>query len=72
MIVSEYFFRKKFRSVKVLRSHIEKLPIPYADMETQNEIISLSEQIMALSRNDMETRNELSDTTEAIKELYKE
>ena len=37
--VAQYIFKKKFNSVKVLRSHIESIPIPKTDAKTQNDII---------------------------------
>lgn len=49
--VAQFFFEKKFRSVKVLRSHLEQIPIPLADKETQEEIIVLVEQLMHLPEN---------------------
>ncbi len=39
--VAQFFFEKKFRSVKVLRSHLEQIPIPLTDKETQEEIVEL-------------------------------
>ena len=64
--VSEYYFRKKFRSVKVLRSHLERLPIPYANKEIQSKIEALVNQIITLSRND---DNIFSDTKQRRQEL---
>lgn len=37
--VSQFIFKKKFNSVKILRSHIENLPIPEVSAELQEEII---------------------------------
>lgn len=37
--VSQFIFKKKFNSVKILRSHIENLPIPEISDELQEEII---------------------------------
>lgn len=36
--VSQFLFDKCFHSVKVLRSHIEQLPIPVADAETRKKV----------------------------------
>ena len=47
--VAEYYFTKKFRSVKILRSHIEQIPIPYADEDEQNKICAKIDSILALS-----------------------
>jgi hypothetical protein len=44
--VCSYFITKKFKSIKLLRSHIESMPIPYASKEKQNEISALVDEIM--------------------------
>ena len=46
--VAQFFFEKKFRSVKVLRSHLEQIPVPVVDEETQKEIVALVDKIMVL------------------------
>lgn len=46
--VAQFVFEKKFHSVKVLRSHLEQIPIPLADKGTQEEIVALVEQLMQL------------------------
>lgn len=38
---SQFVYKKEFNSLKVLRSHIERIPIPYADAQTQKNVISL-------------------------------
>ncbi|WP_408071983.1 TaqI-like C-terminal specificity domain-containing protein [Butyrivibrio sp. JL13D10] len=68
--VSEYYFRKKFRSVKVLRSHIESLPIPLANMETQERIIELVDELMLLSRNENMTKAESEAAGEKAEKIY--
>ena len=57
--IAQFIFEKQFHSLKVLRSHIESIPIPVADTKTQKEVISLVDKIIATS-----------DTTEEI-QLYK-
>lgn len=44
--IAQFFFEKKFHSVKVLRSHLEQIPIPLADEETQKEIVELVNKLM--------------------------
>ena len=39
--ITGFIFRKQFDSVKVLRSHIEQIPIPIADTQKQKDIIQL-------------------------------
>ncbi len=45
--IAQFFFNKSFGSVKVLRSHIESIPIPKASNERQEEVVLLADQIMA-------------------------
>ncbi|MGN0436828.1 MAG: TaqI-like C-terminal specificity domain-containing protein, partial [Wujia sp.] len=45
--VTQFIFRMEFNSVKVLRSHLESLPIPAIDNHNQSKIISLVDEITA-------------------------
>ncbi len=45
--ILDYYFKKRFRSVKVLRSHIEQLPIPAADIITRQRIEALSDRLIS-------------------------
>lgn len=49
--VAAYFINKKYNSVKLLRSHIESLPIPMVSAEKQNDIIKKVDHIMNSSEN---------------------
>lgn len=49
--VTAYFINKKYNSVKLLRSHIESLPIPMVSAEKQNDIIKKVDHIMNSSEN---------------------
>lgn len=49
--VAAYFINKKYNSVKLLRSHIESLPIPMVSAEKQNDIIRKVDHIMNSSEN---------------------
>ncbi len=44
--IAQFYFRKKFQSVKVLRSHIEQIPIPFIEMGEQERIIQLVEELL--------------------------
>ncbi len=57
--VAQFFFEKMFHSVKILRSHLEQIPIPVADEETQREIVKLVDKLMVLE-----------DATQEFKETY--
>lgn len=49
--IAAYFINKKYNSVKLLRSHLESLPIPMASAESQNDIIKKVDHIMNSSEN---------------------
>lgn len=44
--VAQFIYKKQFNSVKVLRSHIESIPIPDVTMSKQDEIIALTEKLI--------------------------
>ena len=44
--IAQFYFEKKFNSVKVLRSHIEQIPIPFVDFNVQKPIIDLVNKII--------------------------
>jgi hypothetical protein len=41
--VAQFIYKKQFNSVKVLRSHIENIPIPIVNESIQDKIISLTD-----------------------------
>lgn len=43
--VAQFIYKKQFNSVKVLRSHLEQIPIPVVDEDQQQEIIDLVERL---------------------------
>lgn len=45
----QFYFTQTFSSVKILRSHIEALPIPAANEKEQNEIALLADQLLCES-----------------------
>lgn len=49
--ISQFIFEKYFCSVKVLRSHLEALPIPLADEKKQQEIIHYVDLISCCTSN---------------------
>lgn len=49
--VTAFFISKKFNSVKLLRSHIEQMPIPVVPMEVQAAIIKKVDRIMNSCEN---------------------
>lgn len=49
--VAAFFISKKFNSVKLLRSHIEQMPIPKVSIDVQASIIKKVDNIMEASEN---------------------
>ena len=49
--VAAYFISKRFNSVKLLRSHIEQMPIPVVPIDVQVPIIKKVDRIMNSSEN---------------------
>lgn len=56
---AQFFFNKTFNSVKVLRSHIEQIPIPFITEEEQQPVISLTEELIHSSPNTQELYDKL-------------
>lgn len=48
---AQFFFKKQFHSVKVLRSHIEQIPIPEIKKEAQDRIIVMVDSILEASKD---------------------
>jgi len=44
--MAQFVFEQKYHSVKILRSHLEQIPIPLADEPTQKEIVTLVDMLM--------------------------
>ncbi|MBO5622239.1 MAG: DNA methyltransferase, partial [Butyrivibrio sp.] len=44
--VAQFYYSKMFGSVKVLRSHLEQIPIPVADKMSQRDIIKAVDQLI--------------------------
>lgn len=55
--IAQFIYKKEINSFKVLRSHIESIPIPMADEETQNKIIAAAEPL--IQGQDLEKASEL-------------
>jgi hypothetical protein len=65
--VAQFLFEKKYNSVKVLRAHIEDIPIPLCNDNTQREIVNIVEKIL----NSEDTNNNLiEELNEKIYDLY--
>ena len=44
--IAQFIYKRQFNSVKVLRSHIENIPIPLVDSSVQDEIIEVCDQLI--------------------------
>lgn len=44
--VAHFYNKKKFNSVKILKSHIESIPIPKADKKIQDKVIALVDELI--------------------------
>ena len=68
--VAQFIFEKKFRSVKVLRSHLEQIPIPLAEEKIQKEIVKLVDRLMTLEETSAEYQNTYNILDQTIAVLY--
>ena len=67
--IAQFLFKKEFNSVKVLRSHIESIPIPIVNEQTQDEIIAITD--LLIQGQPIDKTNELYDILDTmIAELY--
>lgn len=64
--IAQFYFEKKFNSVKVLRSHLEQIPIPYVDNQLQKPIIDLVNKILSQKNNN----NLMTELNLKISDLY--
>lgn len=66
--IAQFIFEKKYNSVKVLRFHIENIPIPLCDTNKQTEIVNIVDKILEdKNKNKEYLYNELE---EKIYKLY--
>jgi hypothetical protein len=59
--VADFYFRKRFMSIKVLRSHIERIPIPAPSREIHDEIVGLVDNILSDSSCDVDKMQQVID-----------
>ena len=64
--VAQYMYEKRYHAVKVLRSHIESIPIPLADVRSQREIIQMVDNLMTCEHM-CDLYDEIDD---AVRRLY--
>lgn len=67
--VAQFIYKKQFHSVKVLRSHLEQIPIPKVSEEGQQEIIELVDRLRK-EDSEMELENLYEELDEKIRKIY--
>ena len=68
--IAQFLYKREFNSIKVLRSHIEAIPIPVVNDTMQNRIIEITDKLIAgLEPKEAETTYDVLDTL--ISELFK-
>lgn len=68
--IAQFLYKREFNSIKVLRSHIEAIPIPFVNDTMQNRIIEITDKLIAgLEPKEAETTYDVLDTL--ISELFK-
>jgi len=70
----QFIFQKKFSSIKVLRSHIEQMPLPLWSEKIFNEVIKLVDEIIIIKKDSFEELDnyimkQFSLTTEEINHI---
>lgn len=68
--VAQFIFEKKYHSVKVLRSHLEQLPIPLADSCTQGNMEQLVEKLMESADSSSEYQDTYALLDKSIASLF--
>ena len=62
--VAQFIFKKQFNSVKVLRSHIESIPIPSVDNNMQEKVIAVADKL--ISCDDLAEKEKLYEELDSI------
>ena len=68
--IVQFFYEKEFGSVKVLRSHLEQIPIPQADDEKQQEITELVELLLQGRLEENERAQICKEINKKVEKLY--
>ena len=68
--IAQFIYKREYNSVKVLRSHIESIPIPLVDDATQNQIITLTDKLI-LGLNNVEAELVYEQLDNLILGIYK-
>lgn len=69
--VAQFVFEKQFASVKVLRSHLEEIPLPVADKKTQEQIVAMVDVLMTSDKESQEYQTTFLTLDQVIADLFK-
>ena len=67
--IAQFYFSRKYHSIKVLRSHIEQIPIPIAAPEEQSGIVSYVDSVLS-AQNCSTIKNLYETIDKKISRLY--
>lgn len=67
---AQFFFKKSFNSVKILRSHLEQIPIPLASLDIQKEISDIVDQLIAIANYVPKYDSDISKKGTSYSHLY--
>lgn len=67
--VSQFFCSKSYNSLKLLRAHIEHIPIPFVEKNTQNSIVEIVDQIIC-SKDKRDIISSHAKLNELLMDLY--
>ena len=68
---AQFYFKKSFNSVKVLRSHLEQIPIPIVSKEEQKEIVTMVDSLISSARSLEETTSDISNADIVSLPIYR-
>lgn len=67
--IAQFIFQKEFNSIKVLRSHIENIPIPIVSSKTQDSIVQIANSLILRNTN-FSSKELYEDIDKEICELF--
>lgn len=70
--IAQFIYEKQFNSLKVLRSHIEQIPIPKITQNEQSEIVKIVEKIIKNDKNNSKLYDDLDKKISTFYNLTKE
>lgn len=68
--IARFFVQKKWNSLKVLRSHLEQIPIPVISKEEQTYFIEMADKLMNMTTKASLNKHSQADSVTAFHQLY--